>query len=61
MKLSHYVRLCKIDTIGEPSLGLEAERPKWGMKLLPKSEYGAWILMIHLGVYVIELATGEGI
>ncbi len=60
MKLSHYFRLCKIDTEGCEKLGLEPEVSRWAIRILPKSEYGVWILMIHLGTRVIEIATGEG-
>ena len=58
--LRKYVRLCHIDTEGDPELGLEPEQPRYAIRILPKSEYGAWIVMIHLGTRVIELATGEG-
>lgn len=55
-----YFRICKIDTQADESIGLEAEQPRWGFKLLSKKDYGVWILTIHMGIYVIELATGEG-
>ncbi len=54
------VRMCHIDKESDESIGLEAERPEWKIRILGPKEYGCWILMIHLGTRIIEIATGEG-
>lgn len=54
------IRLCHIDTESIPEIGLEAEQPWYGFRLLHPKEYGCYVLMIGLGNRVIEIATGKG-
>lgn len=52
-------RLCHIDT--DNSL-CDAELPQWNIRIIrDRANYGcAWILMIHLGTRIVEIASGKG-